>query len=278
MQKIGLRVPVSRVCHSLTDVLDFFNFLGKKIIVKPLNLTGGRGISTISSKDDALLSIQELGKHGSSEMFIAEEFLTGTNHGFTTLIENCKVKFYFSDTEGFKQGKFRVGRTISESNFTRNEEDQLVREIELFASSLELVDGILHCQTIKSDGEIFILEMCRRTPGDLYPWFCEMSTGVDISRGIVEAAIGTKISAQKQPNVNKVCRIIVTPDSPGTFKSVQSSKLPEGIRQSRFTTRNAGDNIISPHEWTAEVIFLIGKKPLVEELFMDYHPKVLVGK
>ena len=278
MKKIGMNVPESRVCNSIEDLMRFMNHLGKKLIIKPLTLTGGRGVSTVSNAEEAFRGIEILRENNTAEKFIAEEYLIGSYHGFSTLIENCHVKFYFSDTEGFKPNKFRVERTISKSNFTEVQINQVIGQVELFAESLRLKDGILHCQTINVGGKIYILEICRRTPGDLYPWFCEMATGVDLSKKIVESATDSEMSVSVDLKIDSdVCRVIVTPESSGIFSSIEKTTTPQNVTKSTFTTRFLGETIVSPSEWNAEVNFFIGDTNEIEEIFLNYKTIVVVG-
>ena len=67
---------------------------------------------------------------------------------------------------------------------------------ERIAHELNLVDGILHIQYIeRADGTPIIIEICRRSPGDLYIKFVKYATGIDYPKFIVMAETGEDISS-----------------------------------------------------------------------------------
>jgi phosphoribosylaminoimidazole carboxylase (NCAIR synthetase) len=276
MKKLGLNVPRSRLCHSVSEIVTFLEAIGKKVIVKPLNLTGGRGISTVLNFADADKAYEVLRIHQAEKAFIAEEFLEGSYHGFSTLIEDCKVKFFFSDTEGYKIGKFRVERTLAGSGFTESQISNAIAQVQCFAESLKLVDGILHCQTINVGGEIYILEICRRTPGDLYPWFCEIATGVNLSKGIAEASTGANMSIPAKNDIlRNTCRIITTPQIEGKYLGLRQWDVSPKVTQCSFTTRIIGEEITNPNEWNASIDFFVGEQTEIEEIFRNFKPIIM---
>ena len=64
------------------------------LLLKPSNLSGGKGIKIISnSKDFNSIRERMVGKKR-FDLQIVQEFIDGSNHGFFSLIKNGKIKFF----------------------------------------------------------------------------------------------------------------------------------------------------------------------------------------
>ncbi|WP_181881765.1 acetyl-CoA carboxylase biotin carboxylase subunit family protein [Helicobacter sp. MIT 14-3879] len=157
----------------------------EKIIIKPIDSASGKGVSTAFANDILLKdNINFALEHSRSKKIVVEEFIEGSRHGFSTILINQKVIFYFYDNEQYNYKPFAVSGTTTSSIITQDIAFALIDEIEKIASILKLEDGIFHTQTIlktMKDGskKLVIIEACRRAGGDLYPKFVSFSTGID---------------------------------------------------------------------------------------------------
>ena len=143
-----------------------------------------------------------LSKHSSDWLILAvksivvEEFVQGTNHGFSAMLVKGKVAFAFADNEQYYINKYMVSGANSPSTSGSETLAKLRDYSERIARELKLVDGILHIQYIeRPDGTPVIIEICRRPPGDLYIKFVQYATGIDYPKFIVMAETGMDISA-----------------------------------------------------------------------------------
>ncbi len=115
--------------------------------------------------------------------------------------------------------------------------DRIIADVNKISRVLELKDGIFHIQFVLRDSEPYILEVCRRPPGDLYVRFVELATGVDYSTYIIKASCGMEISDISQPE-----RI-----EPTTRHCVMSGK--QGILRDILIHEDIRDNIIESMMW-----------------------------
>jgi hypothetical protein len=126
---------------------------------------------------------------------VVEEFVQGSNHGFSAMLVKGKVAFAFADNEQYYINKYMVSGANSPSTSSDKTLAMLREYSERIARELNLVDGILHIQYIEqADGTPVIIEICRRPPGDLYIKFVKYATGIDYPRFIVMAETGEDIS------------------------------------------------------------------------------------
>jgi len=164
-------------------------------IIKPVDLTGGKGISVVNKITEIKSAIDKSIAVSKAGRLVAEEFIIGTRHGFSAFLYNGKVVFYFSDNEHYFLNPYLVSAASTPSTVPFFVDRSLCEQSEKIASLLSLKTGIFHIQYIfKENKEPVIIEICRRAPGDLYIKLVEHATGVDYSSWIVKASAGLDCS------------------------------------------------------------------------------------
>ena len=195
--RLGIPTPKAITVH--TDNADEFESaiaqLTFPIIVKPVDLTGGKGIHRAANADEAREAYKDACSRTRQDHIVVEEFVQGSNHGFSAMLVKGKVAFAFSDNEQYYINKYMVSGANSPSTSSGKTLAMLREYSERIAQELHLVDGILHIQYIeRADGTPVIIEICRRPPGDLYIKFVKYATGIDYPKFIVQAETGDDIS------------------------------------------------------------------------------------
>ncbi|WP_294113482.1 ATP-grasp domain-containing protein [uncultured Fibrobacter sp.] len=191
----AITVRTSNRTENCADFETAIAHLSFPIIVKPVDLTGGKGIHRAATADEARVAYKDACSRTRQDHIVVEEFVQGSNHGFSAMLVKGKVAFAFSDNEQYYINKYMVSGANSPSTSSGKTLAMLRKYSERIAQELHLVDGILHIQYIeKADGTPVIIEICRRPPGDLYIKFVKYATGVDYPKFIVMAETGEDIS------------------------------------------------------------------------------------
>ncbi|MCQ2055151.1 MAG: ATP-grasp domain-containing protein [Fibrobacter sp.] len=178
----------ARHCEEYSDEGISLNF---PVIIKPVDLTGGKGIHRADDFEEACSAYDAAMNRTREDHLVVEEFVTGTNHGFSAFLIGGKVAFYFVDNEQYYLNKYMVSGANTPTTTSEHGLKLLCEYSERIAADLKLVDGILHIQYIeRDDGIPVIIEICRRPPGDLYIKFVKYATGVDYPRAIILAETG----------------------------------------------------------------------------------------
>lgn len=194
--RLGIPTPRALVVRSAADFETAITQLTFPIIVKPVDLTGGKGIHRAANADEAREAYKDACSRTRQDHIVVEEFVQGSNHGFSAMLVKGKVAFAFSDNEQYYINKYMVSGANSPSTSSDKTLAMLREYSERIAQELHLVDGILHIQYIeRADGTPIIIEICRRPPGDLYIKFVKYATGVDYPKFIVQAETGEDISS-----------------------------------------------------------------------------------
>ena len=193
--RLGIPTPRALVVRSAADFETAIAQLTFPIIVKPVDLTGGKGIHRAANADEARVAYKDACSRTRQDHIVVEEFVQGSNHGFSAMLVKGKVAFAFSDNEQYYINKYMVSGANSPSTSSNKTLAMLREYSERIAQDLHLVDGILHIQYIeRADGTPVIIEICRRPPGDLYIKFVKYATGIDYPKFIVLAETGEDIS------------------------------------------------------------------------------------
>ncbi|MBN1470526.1 MAG: ATP-grasp domain-containing protein [Syntrophaceae bacterium] len=199
------------------------------LIIKPIDLSGGKGVSVVRSAKECPGAIQTAFSLSHSRRIVIEDFIKGSQHSFSTFIVNGRVVFYFSDNEYSYLNPFFVSTSAAPAVNVSEVADDLIQNIEKISKMLSLKDGIFHIQYLYSGKKAYILEITRRCSGDLYPSPVDYSTGLDWAGWIVRAEAGMDCSGFPAVSQKGFCgrHCIMSPKN-GIIKNVIIDKQIEG--------------------------------------------------
>lgn len=268
-EKLGIATPRARVVRNLEEFREAIGIdanpgdtpLQYPLIVKPVDLTGGKGIHRVNNVEEALAAYNDAISRTREDHIVVEEFIVGTNHGFSAYLMNGKVAFYFADNEQYFLNKYMVSGANTPSTTSAAGLAQLVADSEKLAQHLKLVDGILHIQYIeKADGTPVIIEICRRPPGDLYIKFVKYATGVDYPLALIKAETGTaeavESSALAAVSPKPFLRHCIMAERTGTVRNIAFA--PEIVNNivEKFLWYKEGEKVEDILYYKAGIVFM----------------------
>lgn len=185
-QLLGMSAPKSR-CFDKKSTLDADDLIGLTfpLVVKPVDLTGGKGISIIASDAELPWDLSKNFNLSKKTRIVVEEYFEGDLHSYSTLIKNKQVIFEFLDNEYSFLNPFLVATSSSPAFVSENLKLRLRSEVENLCRYMNLVDGLLHAQFLSKGENFIIIEFTRRCPGDLYSIPATLGTGVDYAKNII---------------------------------------------------------------------------------------------
>ena len=104
----GLPSPESIKVSSESELEAACQKIGFPMLVKPVDLTGGKGVRICSSINEAKSALSAAMKATREDHVIAEQMIKGQNHGVSALIKNGKTVFAFFDNEEYYINKYLV--------------------------------------------------------------------------------------------------------------------------------------------------------------------------
>ncbi len=267
-----LDIPIPRVLASgsLADNLPIS--LSIDTIIKPVDLSGGKGITRLSAGSCSSNAVKFAVQQSKAKRVVVEEFVRGSNHGLSAIVISGKVCFSFVDDEHYFGNPFLVSGASWPGRVRPEVTAGLVSNIEKLVSYLKLVDGLVHCQFIQTATGYRLLEICRRPPGDLYTRFVELATGVAYPAVLVELYLGQKlvgVEPQLEPPLRYVTRHCVMSQKNGRFKGLSIDPRLDGHVFESLKLLEIGDSITDAGLQKVAILFvanLISKGISGEEL------------
>ena len=213
--------PFAKGFEDLETALSSIGDFRFPLIIKPVDLTGGKGITKVADQLEVKIALEDAFAISKLGRVVVEEFVEGSRHGFSAYLRDGKVVFYFTDNEHYYLNQFMVSAASTPTTVNESAVEELIVQSEIIAGILSLKTGIFHVQFVLRNGKPVIIEICRRPPGDLYIKLVEHATGVDYSTWIVKASCGLDCSGLNQKEVDGYyLRHCVMASRTGTLENV----------------------------------------------------------
>lgn len=182
---LGLQVP--QVFRDLDE------FTGRSIVVKPVDAFSGKGIKVLHEPTAQLVRDAKAIARSASPTrgALVEEFIDGQLYSHSAFLSERRVIFDFLVREDATANRFVVdtSKVLSSAEYA-SILSQLRASVNALAENLGLQNGLIHTQFIANSSGVWLIEMTRRCPGDLYSQLIELSTGCQYSRNYVMAFLG----------------------------------------------------------------------------------------
>ncbi len=234
------------------DLIDL-NF---PIVVKPTNLSGGRGVEIVNSKEELVKSLLEA-KKVTNEIFL-EEFIEGKLIAYSIFLKNKKIIYGFTGEDKTYLNKYLI-TTAFPCKVKEETLQKMKYDIERIAKLLNLVDGMFHLQIMIKDDIPYIIDVTRRIPGDLYPYLIEYCDGVEYSKAVVKSYTTGIIDNEFDKRLSKqrfVIRYCVMPNANGLYKNIIiDSSIKDKILY-RFDILNENTIIKNYFQTQLSIIFI----------------------
>jgi biotin carboxylase len=253
----GFTVPRAGGFTDKSMAFEFFKGLGTPALVKPVDLTGGKGISRVESASELERAIDFALRKSKAGRFVVEEFVEGSRHGFSAFLVRGRVLFSFADDEYYYLNPYLVAGAATPSTVPEASLEKLTNEIERYADLLKLKDGIFHVQFILRRGDPVIIECCRRAPGDLYLKLVEHATGCRYAEFVVRAAAGLDCSDINQGRaLGCYIRHCIMPGQKGRVRKVAINHSLKQHVVDQLMWWAPGDEIVDPLTHKCGIVFL----------------------
>lgn len=227
------------------------------VIIKPVDLTGGKGITTVRDVSHARNALENAFRISKLGRVVIEEFIEGSRHGMSTFINDGKVVFHFTDNEYYFLNPYLVSAASVPTTVSADAVQELVTQANKVVELLELKNGIFHLQFILHNDSPIIIEICRRPPGDLYIKLVKHATGINYPEWIVKAFCGLDCSGLTHKDVTGFyLRHCIMASRPGVLDTIEiAPSIESNIIESVMWWRQ-GDKIKNHLATKFGIVFL----------------------
>lgn len=206
MKKIfkKIKIPTSNYIYTKNKTkINLFFKKFKKIIIKPINLAGSKGVFLIQNKNDLELSLKKLKKIIGNNLFLVEEYLDGRQISTETIISNKKINTLgfadrnYSDTKKFYPQVIENGGTVPSNNYKYKKGiDKIILKI---VKEIDFNSGVIKGDFVIHKNKVKIIEFAGRlSGGDFSESLVPLSTGKNYVEDAIRISTGEKIDINKQ--------------------------------------------------------------------------------
>jgi carbamoylphosphate synthase large subunit len=216
------------------------------LIVKPVDAFSGKGITRIAASDSSSIqtAIETAKSYSRNGEVIIEEFVEGQLYSHSAFLTDQKINQDFIVEEYGSANPFVVDTSFVKTNFPSHLLQQVRESIEKLAQLLNLKDGLIHTQFICNQQKIWLIEITRRCPGDLYSQLIELSTGYSYAASYAMSFIGQSLKTEFSNNQTKpIIRHTVTQQKTGLFYNL-SFQQPLNI--ARYISIATSGDLLKP--------------------------------
>jgi phosphoribosylamine-glycine ligase len=205
------------------------------LIIKPIDMGGGKGISIIENNLQLGKAIDLALEFSKEKKVIIEEVFEGKLHSLSVFLIDKQIRFFYVDDEyECKNNKFGVCASLSLAKDFDKIQDNILKEVEKIAKLLYLKNGLLHVQFLQK-GEIFsIIEMTRRMPGDFYNIPVELSTNFQYAQNIINSILNKDLNLNfnsKKKLVSRYCLLDENENILNSSHILQRIKLKNSLKK-----------------------------------------------
>ena len=181
-QKNNIQVIPSIGFSDVEKAIEYTKKAQLPIIVKPVDLTGGKGVTKVFERKKAEDATRHAFQRSRAKRIVIEPYIMGSQHSITAFLVNQKVAAYGTYNEYSANDEFLVGSTSCPADDEAFTKGILIDQIEKIASLLRLNDGIFHVQYRMNGTTPLIMECMRRILGNHALECLTLSTGIDWER------------------------------------------------------------------------------------------------
>ena len=221
LQSIGLPTPKFILCNSIDETFDAFKTLNSKIIIKPIDNCGSRGVYIVDNEDYLKEVYADTFANSFSGKILVEEFMIGNESSVEVLLDNGKI--YILGWCRKQKSPYPYRYDIQLDYFPDNsaKENLMVSEmVNQLVQGLKLENGILHIEFMWTADELRIIEFALRGCGsNVITHLMPEIRGFDIMKFLLYKSLGVDNPINFINNAYGTLKFIIP--SPGVVKNVE---------------------------------------------------------
>ena len=262
----GVNIP-KNVSLSLSDGLEIWRKaateIGFPIVLKPNNSKGAVGVLLINDDADLFSYYRDQRESIGADIFIAEQFLKGTEYSTETVIwrgemlrHNLALRHYDTGDQFFPY--FIEDGHSMPINIDAGVKSKIIDQIEQSRLALGIENGVLKGDVlVNSTGEVFVIEMASRTSGGRFADFVTpLQCGVNILYSLLQIAMGDEVdisTLQEKWNMGVSQRFIFPKpgDSVSQIPRAEILRYREGVEDIVFSNdflKTRLQNAVTSHQ------------------------------
>jgi biotin carboxylase len=237
----GLPHPDFAVASTSDQAKSAYRKVQGRVIVKPADSSGSKGMSVIQSEADAAAAFEQARAFSRCGHVVLERFLPPDTLELDgdVLVKDGQLAFRHYGHNYFpkRTGALVPCGEIFPGFFDETVAAQMDRQMQRVIATLQIRNGCMNFDGILSGGSVHFLEIGLRNGGNYVPHMIQMSTGVDLTRAAVLLALGADVPCERfsVPDAVPVASYILNADVEGRFEGFDlSTEIESRVTGSRL--------------------------------------------
>lgn len=210
MKETLVKSSIPTANYKIESISNFKESQNFPIIIKPIDSSGGRGLSFVNSKEELNQAIKKISKYSKEEKFLVEEYIQGEQYSIETI--SCKghhsiiaiTHEFFREVPNIIEKKHYIP-----ANLNTNLKERISKIVENILNSFKIKFGACHIELkITSNNEIYIIELASRT-GGMRTEMINLSYGINFSQLLLLSSLGIEFKNKIEPSRGVWCKFIV---------------------------------------------------------------------
>ena len=195
LQQQHCNVPEFQVC-TFRDTRSVAATLNYPVVLKPLMLSGSRGVIRADNADEFIAAarrIEKIVEHEPAEEyeqthFLVEAFLPGAEIAIDGFVQDGRflTLALFDKPEPLNGPCFEESFYITPSRLPTSVQQQIIEEVEKCCAAYGLTHGPIHAEARITDQGVFLIEMASRTIGGQCAQLIEYALGRKLEEVIIQ--------------------------------------------------------------------------------------------
>ena len=229
LEKAGVRTARFVLVRSEDDLIRSMKKLKFPLVVKAVDLMGGRGIFVCRTPEEVTLNYRKTMSVTGKNYCIVEEFVKGELFGVEAMVQKGEILFILpNNTESFEAAaKIPVGHSIpfAKGNAAR---EKAIFEVKRAIRAVGLDNCPVNCDCILSGDDVYIVEITGRCGATGLAEMVGLHFGIDYYEAIAKLAMGMDVSGMfADPDSDCILTRTLTSPVSGVLTRVRNFNPPD---------------------------------------------------
>ena len=236
LQQAGIKVPAFTVLEpGEDDSLASPNF-GFPCVIKPLALSGSRGVIRADSNSSFTKGVKRSLKIISEEIdiyekshLLVEQFIAGREFAIEGMLSDSLLEILaiFDKPDPLDGPYFEETFYISPARITKDEKRLIIETVQNACSAYGLTTGPVHAECRLNEQGAWLIELAARTIGGLCSRLLSFGTGYSLEELVLANAVG--LNLPKQVNSGAAGVLMLPVEEPGVLRRVEGVMKAEKV-------------------------------------------------
>lgn len=172
--------------------------VGYPLVAKPVDGAGKKGVALVQDPAQLAAALDCAARHSASGGMVIEQHLTGRDLTVDIFMRGGEAAFTAIHEKIVESGwSFRVRGHVTPAPLAEDTRRRLAGTTELLCQEIGLIDGLADFDVLLGDdGELQVVEVNARLPGEGVPPLLRAAYGVDIVGALVSLAFGEPVDVR----------------------------------------------------------------------------------